>query len=286
MIFFAPIVLIYAIVFSSQSETVASAVAAELKAHKIIFLDEQARVLVDKDRCVVSHVRLAEAQKLLQQRYDSGSSVYNEFFTNIANCVHALYHGVNRAHIVSTEPGTLLQELYSRGGSGLLMTRDVYEGMRRAQTADLSTVQNLIKPLVQDGILVPRSRAQLEADIEGMHLLARGDDILAVGILKEFTPTKAEIACLAAHTNMGRGGCGQTVFRFLERLAMKRGIKDLFVLSTQSMQWFEERGFAQCAPELLPAERGDYDFRRASKVYHKRLRSLQDVTAEEVLWHK
>lgn len=262
----------------------ASAAASALKAHKIIFLEEKPRVLVDSHRCVVSHLRLAEAQKILASRSDSGDTVNDRFFFNIANCVHALKNDVNRAHVVSMGSGNLLQELYTRGGSGLVITKNVYEGMRPAEVSDLDTVQDIIRPLIHSGSLLNRSRAQLEADISGMHLLSRGNNVLAVGILKEYSSTQAEICCLAARRDHGRAGSGQTVFRFLERLAMKRGVKDLFVLSTQSMQWFEERGFLPCPPELLPKGR-EYDVNRGSKVYYKQLRSLLDCTAEEALWN-
>ena len=232
----------------------------------------------------MSHLRLAEAQKILQNRLDRGNTANGSFFFNIANCVHALNNDVKRAHVVSIGSGTLLQELYTRGGSGLVITRNLYEGMRPAEASDLDTVQEIIHPMVRSGKLLHRSRAQLEADLSGMHLLSRGNSVLAVGILKEYSCTQAEICCLAARRDHGRGGSGQTVFRFLERLAMKRGLKDLFVLSTQSMQWFEERGFAQCSPKLLPAGR-EYDNKRGSKVYRKQLRSLQECTAEEALWN-
>ena len=44
-------------------------------------------------------------------------------------------------------------------------SRDFYEGMRPADPADLAAIAELLAPLEAEGILAPRSRAQLEADL-------------------------------------------------------------------------------------------------------------------------
>lgn len=71
---------------------------------------------------------------------------------------------------------------------------------------------------------------------------------------------------------------------YLERRALLMGITKVFVLSTHTMQWFEERGFALSEPSLLPASR-EYNVARGSKVYIKHLRSQREIDAEEFLWN-
>ena len=44
-------------------------------------------------------------------------------------------------------------------------SRDFYEGMRPADPADVAAIAELLAPLEAEGILAPRSRAQLEADL-------------------------------------------------------------------------------------------------------------------------
>jgi amino-acid N-acetyltransferase len=62
------------------------------------------------------------------------------------------------------------------------------------------------------------------------------------------------------------------------------GVSRLFVLSTRTMQWFEERGFILSDPKILPITR-KYNKDRGSKVYIKQLGSQRDVDAEELLWN-
>jgi amino-acid N-acetyltransferase len=40
--------------------------------------------------------------------------------------------------------GALLKELYSRDGAGLLISKDVYEGVRQAQASDVRAVGIMI----------------------------------------------------------------------------------------------------------------------------------------------
>ena len=61
---------------------------------------------------------------------------------------------MKRAHLLFPGQGQLLKELYTRDGAGVLISRDVYEGIRQAQASDVRAVQDLISPLVKEGILV------------------------------------------------------------------------------------------------------------------------------------
>ena len=70
---------------------------------------------------------------------------------------------------------------------------------------------------------------------------------------------------------------------YLEREALQMGVKEIFVLSTRTMLWFEERGFEEVPPDRLPPNR-EYDTLRNSKVYLKKLGTQRDVDAEEMLW--
>ena len=201
----------------------------------------------------------------------------------MSRCVHSLNGGVKRAHLIFPTQGALLKELYTRDGDGVLISRDVYEGIRQAQASDVRAVQDLISPLVKEGILVHRSRDQLEKDMVNSYVLMRDGAMLACAMLKRYSETHAEVSCLAVHPGYRREGRGETILAYLERRALVMGIKQLFVLSTRTMLWFEERGFVLSDPTLLPASRA-YNATRGSKVYIKQLGSQRDVDAEELLW--
>ena len=47
-----------------------------------------------------------------------------------------------------------------------------------------------------------------------------------------------------------QGGRGDAMLGYLERLAYQSGAKKVFVLSTQTMEWFVERGFREVTMEV------------------------------------
>ncbi len=56
----------------------------------------------------------------------------------------------------------------------------------------------------------------------------------------------------------------------IEKRAKDKGMKTLFVLSTQTTQWFVERGFAESDVSKLPQEKQAlYNYQRRSKIYSK-----------------
>jgi len=298
-------------VFNVQSETLAAECASKLSAAKIVYLT-QGEVLVDTrpikthgihhqsvensdGYVIMQNLRMGQAVSLLRQHGASsdtkdwtGTLIKDEIARNylrvVSRSVKALQNGVMRAHLLPAIRGTLLKELYTRDGAGLLISRDVYEGIRQALPSDVRSIEELLRPLEKKGILVPRSRDQLEKDIPNCYLLTRDETVLACGMLKRYSNTHAEVACLAVSPSFQRAGRGETILAYLERRALLLGITDLFLLSTHTMQWFEERGFVPGDPSSLPASR-EYNERRGSKVYFKKLGSQRDADMQEFLWN-
>ncbi|KAJ1432259.1 Aspartate/glutamate/uridylate kinase [Ochromonadaceae sp. CCMP2298] len=208
---------------------------------------------------------------------------HGNFIRLLARCVYALTAGVRRAHLIAPDDGALLKELFTRDGSGILISRDMYEGARPARDSDLRSIMEIINPLVEEGILAPRTKEDVRSNFPDTFVLALDGAIVACGVLKRYSPTSAEIACVAVHPQYRRGGRGELLLAYLERRALLMGVTQVFVLSTRTMQWFEERGFRLSSPSLLPATR-NYNAARASKVYIKDLGTTRDVEVEELLW--
>jgi amino-acid N-acetyltransferase len=58
----------------------------------------------------------------------------------------------------------------------------------------------------------------------------------------------------------------------LEREARQQGIKRIFVLTTRTAHWFQERGFISADLASLPIARQTlYNYQRRSKVFIKEL---------------
>lgn len=68
---------------------------------------------------------------------------------------------------------------------------------------------------------------------------------------------------------------------------MKYGASQLFVLSTQTMQWFIERGFDKVSVnDLPPSRQKTYNHERNSQIYMKRIDDMKDLDDEELNWDK
>ena len=217
-----------------------------------------------------------------------GNEDYNRWVHNhmklLSRCVFALNGGVARAHVIQPTSGSLIKELYSRDGSGILICRDVYEGVRNAESGDVAMIEEILAPLVEEQVMVPRSRAQLEDELSNLFVLTRDSAILACGMLKIHEGnTHGEICCIAVHPKYRREGRGETILAYLERRALSIGVKTVFLLSTRTMGWFQERGYRNAPHSELPPTK-PYDPDRGSKVYIKKLNNIRDLDSEELMW--
>jgi amino-acid N-acetyltransferase len=81
-----------------------------------------------------------------------------------------------------------------------------------------------------------------------------------------------EVACMAVHPDYRKQGRGDELLKYIERHARGLGIKRLFVLTTRTAHWFQERGFVAGEITDLPVARQlMYNYQRRSKVFIKAL---------------
>ncbi len=94
----------------------------------------------------------------------------------------------------------LLQELFSRDGIGTQIVMESAEQIRRATINDIGGILELIRPTGQQGILVRRSREQLEMEIDKFTIIQRDNTTIACAALYPFPEEKiGEMACVAVH---------------------------------------------------------------------------------------
>lgn len=181
---------------------------------------------------------------------------------------------VARVHrLDSAVDGALLKEFYTRDGSGLLITDGGYDVQRTATADDIGGVLALIAPLEEQGVLVPRSREQLELEIERFQILERDGLVVACAALYPIEDSEAgELACLAVHDGYRQRQLAKVLLRSVENLARAQGLTQLFVLTTHTAHWFKEQGFEVSKPERLPgARQAFYNNQRNSQVLIKAL---------------
>lgn len=254
-------------VFNLLSEDVALQTAIALNADKLIFLGEQTGIRNDKN-VLLKEMIPHEVNRFLRDRTDDKDKEVLRFLKAAGD---ACCHGIHRTHIISyAKDGALLEELFTRDGSGTLISHDPYEEIRRADIDDVVGLIELLTPLEEQGILVRRSRERLENEIDYFSVIERDGMVLGCAALYPLSNKSAEVACVAVHPNYRKGNRGADLIAFLEQQARSRGIHELFVLTTRTTHWFIEQGFNEVPAEELPTERfANYDNSRNSKVLKK-----------------
>lgn len=253
-------------IFNTVAEEVALSTAVALQADKLIFLGETSGVS-DGERLLREMIP-NEVDRFLRDK-----DLSLEINTFLKCAAHACRHGVNRTHLLSyAEDGALIEELFTRDGSGTLISHNPYEEIRRATFDDIVGLMELLEPLEAQGILIKRGKERLEQDLEYYTVIERDGMILGCGALYPLDDKSAEVASLAIHPDYRSGSRGSDLLMFLEQQARSQGLYTVFALTTRTIHWFLEHGFSETTFEALPPARQEkYHNGRNSKVLQKQL---------------
>ncbi len=251
--------------YNLRYEQVASFTAKAMKAEKLIFLHAEALGLPQQternglDQLIAEH---------------PGKHIYRDIRD-------ALDHQVQRVHLIhATIKGGLLLELYTRDGVGALFSANRYEDIHPATIEHVTGILELIQPLEKKGVLIKRSREQLELEIDNFSVIERDQKIIGCAACYPIAETRTgELACLAIHPDYHGQQRGDTLLNYIEEQAQQAGLSELLVLTTQTTDWFQERGFKPGSVDDLPAvKKALYNYQRKSHILLKSLTSQQSDT--------
>jgi amino-acid N-acetyltransferase len=184
---------------------------------------------------------------------------------------------VPRCHLVSyAHDGALLEELFTAGGGGTQISEDHSNLVRTARLEDVAGIVELIRPMEEAGALVRRPRDRLEQEIDRFFVAEVDGIVMGCCALYPFEGC-AELACVAGHeanrSKPGATGLGVALLQAVEAAARARGLVELFVLTTQTRDWFVDNGFEDSTLDALPApKQAMYNYQRNAKVMIKQLR--------------
>ena len=249
--------------YNLRYEDVATATAKTLQADKLIFIDDTNN---DPDAPASQEIELKEIESYIEQHPTQARM--------LAHIGETLQQGVERVHLVSAaNEGGLLLELYTRDGVGTMFNANLYEKIRDAKLEDVSGIIELIEPLETKGLLIKRSREQLESEINNFSVIERDGRIIGCAALYPIPDSNmGEFACLAVHADYLGGNRGDRLLKRITQDAIDNGLDQLLVLTTQSIDWFKERGFKTGEVANLPEKKKAlYNFQRNSKILLKSL---------------
>ncbi|MGE8318302.1 MAG: amino-acid N-acetyltransferase [Comamonas sp.] len=264
--------------FNLSMEEVATRIAIELKADKLLFLTEVPGIRMQplapegEDNPIDTELPLDAAQKLLANLEPATLPTDVGFY--LQHCVKACKEGVERSHILPfATDGALLLEVYVHDGIGTMVIDERLEELREANADDVGGILQLIEPFEKDGTLVKRSRTEIERDIAAYTIIEHDGVIFGCAALYPYPEAATgEMAAVTVSPQSQGTGDGEKLLKRIEQRARAIGLKSIFVLTTRTMHWFLKRGFQPVDPDWLPEQRkAKYNWNRKSQVLVKYL---------------
>ena len=239
--------------FRVNSDGIALEVAEAAGAMKVIFLSSPG-VLTEGDQ-LVRQLSITEAEEITRKK---PAGVDPALFSKLEHAARACRNGVPRVHLLDgLRNEALLTEIFSHEGIGTMIYSNEYQQIRRVLKKDVRGVLALIRQSVDSAELVKRTRADIVSHLDDYWVLEIDRNLVACVALHVYAEEKmAELACLyVAKANEGQG-YGRKLMAFAEQLAGERGMDFIFALSTQTYNYFQQKGgFTEVGPEALPEER-------------------------------
>lgn len=257
--------------FSLSMEEVAAHTATSLKADKLMYLVDTPTGVHSASGQLLREFSPEEGQAWLES---SADHLPGEFRLCFASAIKAAGLGVKRCHLVSQSvDGALLKELFTHAGSGTVVSDAPLVVLRQARFDDLQRLLQIIRPLEQEGKLVPREEEMIELNLDHYTVVEHDGKLTGCVAMFDYPESgMAELCCLAVAPPWRFRGYGEALLHHVEQRARDKHIDTLFVLTTQTAHFFIERGFALTSPDVLPpVKRQHYNPERGSKVLVRRL---------------
>ena len=242
--------------YNVSSNELAGVLAGSVSAEKLFFMAK-------RQPDWPSRMTVSEVDAFLdQRRREDGSD-------DILQCARDTCRGgVNRVHILDgSKDGAILQEVFSNLGVGTMVYANEYERIRKIQPDEIPDVLRIMAPWVAAGHLVDRDERTLAAEADTFYVFEVDGVLHGCGGLRPWNGSTAELSGVAVDEKFVELGIGRRITEFLIETAKAMGIEEVFVLTTQAFDWFQQLGFKQGEVSRLPEDRRKtYDVTRKSRA--------------------
>ncbi|MBQ3980437.1 MAG: GNAT family N-acetyltransferase, partial [Treponema sp.] len=261
--------------YNISSMLLAKQVAMNLKADKLFFMMLNEEISAEKyfipdgfslsESGNIPAMSLEEVETFLEKNVSADSGIKNL----LKAAQEACRAGVTRVHILDGNiDGVLPCEIFSGLGSGTMIYTGSYGKVRPMQQTDIPSVLAIMRPNIQSGKLLPRTEEQIAARLEDYIVYELDGGVHACAALHFYDDGQAEIAAVAVDENYAHMGIGPKLMDNLIEQAVQADAASIFIMTTQTADWFERLGFEESDLSTIPEERRKlWDSRRGSKVY-------------------
>lgn len=270
--------------YNISSAQLASQIATHLQADKLFFLLPDAELSaknftipkelgLSPEGCVPA-MNIEELDEFLEVNNSQTNDSEQKIISMLELAKKSVESGVTRVHILNGSiEGTLPCEIFSDLGSGTMIYKSNYGKFRAMRREDISAVLSLIRPFVSKEILLPRSEQQMEAEYNDFIVYELDGAVRACAALHIYDRTQAEIAALAVDETCAHIGIGPKMIEYLIEKAKTVSIESVFILTTQTADWFEKQGFVADSIDTLPERRREkWNPQRGSKLFRLALK--------------
>jgi amino-acid N-acetyltransferase len=152
--------------------------------------------------------------------------------------------------------------------------------IRPASPRDATAIAELVSSFVADGLMLPRTREQILSNIDNYVVAARRNGpVVACAALEEFSPSLAEVACVAVSRSEHGNGLGSLVVLGVEQLARARQVEELFAMSL-SDRFFLSLGYNVASISRYPEKLARYEKLKAAGISVVPKRCFQKLLTE------
>lgn len=125
---------------------------------------------------------------------------------------------------------------------------------QKANLTHIPLMQELVKPEVEQGIILHRSSDEIATNIRSYELAFNEDELIGFGALHFHAPDLAEVRSLVVSKKVRGKGVGKNIVQNLIDEACRYGVERIFTLTYQKV-FFEKLGFKVIEKELLPSHK-------------------------------
>jgi len=208
-------------------------------------------------------------------------SGHDEQVELVSLAYQACKKGVRRVHIVNgLVEGMILKEIFSNRGLGTMIYSNQHDNIRNMTVADIPEVLRIMQPAIEDQILIPRTTVDLEEKVEDYIVYEVDGTVHGCGALHVYPDGQGEIAALVVDEMYANLGTGSRMLSYLIERATQMKLKAVFVLTTQTSDWFSELGFTEVDKEALPKEKLEqYNRKRNSLILRYKISKQRSKSA-------
>ncbi len=266
--------------YNISSSQLATQVAIHLAADKLFFLVPDGDITKESFKVpeniglsndgTIPAINIEDLESFIEMNKNSHSKILELLKLSKEACSS----GVVRSHILNGNiDGSLPCEIFSDLGAGTMIYSSGYGKIRPMRREDVNGVITLMRPFVQQKILLPRTEEEMLNTYNDYAVYELDGAIRACAALHLYGREQAEIAGVAVDQSCANIGIGPKMISYLIEKAITINVESVFILTTQTADWFEKQGFKPDEVETLPEERkAKWSPERGSKVFRLQLK--------------